>query len=313
MSEPLQINKFKINAGEKAALKIPVGELPSGVDICLRAFVYRAKEAGETMLVMAGVHGDEINGVETVRRTIHQKLFDNLKRGTVIVVPLLNIFGFLNFSRAVPDGKDVNRSFPGSKKGSLAARVAYVLSNEILPHVDFGVDFHTGGSSRYNYPQIRYTKEDQTAAELANIFAAPFTIASSTIKGSLRRTAADRNVPMLVFEGGESTRLDQLSIDSGLIGIQRILAHKGMITNTVSPSKSIFIQKKSWIRAPHAGMFRWLKNSGEAVTKGETIGVINDPYGQEEIKIQCDKNGYIIGHNNAPVVSLGDALFHIGR
>lgn len=312
MSEPLRIYKFTIQAGEKAALKIPVGQLPSGVDIYLHAFVYRAKAAGETMLVMAGVHGDEINGVETVRRTIHQGIFDSLERGTVIVVPLLNIFGFLNFSREVPDGKDVNRNFPGSKNGSLAARVAYVLSNEILPHVDFGVDFHTGGSSRHNYPQIRYTKGDQNAEALATAFAAPFTIASSTLKGSLRRTAADLNVPILVFEGGESTRLDALSIERGLEGIRHLLAHKNMISESFNSDPTISIQRKTWIRAPHAGMFRWIKCSGEAVKKGERIGVINDPYGQEEIEVKSTRNGYIIGHNNAPVVSLGDALFHVG-
>lgn len=312
MIQPLEIYKFKIDAGEKAEIKIPVGQLPSGVDIYIRAFVYRAKQAGETMLIMAGVHGDEINGVETVRRTIYNKLFDKLERGNVIVVPLLNIFGFLNFSREVPDGKDVNRSFPGSANGSLAARVAYVLSKEILPHVDFGIDFHTGGSSRYNYPQIRYTKDDKTAEKLAQVFAAPFTIASKTISGSLRRSANEKNIPLLVFEGGESTRLDALSIDKGIAGIQRILHHKQMISINLDPINSISINKKTWIRAPHAGMFRWLKSSGASVNKGEVIGVINDPYGQEEIQVTAKESGYIIGHNNAPVVSLGDALFNVG-
>lgn len=312
MATPLKIYKFNINAGEKAKIKIPVGQLPSGVAINIRAFVYRAATPGETMLVMAGVHGDEINGVETVRQTIYNNIFDDLQRGTVIVVPLLNIFGFLNFSREVPDGKDVNRSFPGSPNGSLAARVAYVLSKEILPHVDFGVDFHTGGSSRYNYPQIRYTKDDATAEKLARMFAAPFSIASKMISGSLRRTAADNNIPLLVFEGGESTRLDTISIEKGIAGIRRLLAHKGMIINTLESAESISIHKKTWIRAPHAGMFRWLKSSGATVKKDEVIGVINDPYGQDEIPITSPKNGYIIGHNNAPVVSLGDALFHIG-
>lgn len=309
---PLHINKFTIQAGEKAALKIPVGELPSGVDVYLRAYVYRALEAGETMLVLAGIHGDEINGVETVRRMVHQRMFDYIERGTVIVIPLLNIFGFLNFSREVPDGKDINRSFPGSENGSLAARVAHVLSHDILPNVTFGVDFHTGGSSRHNYPQIRYTKEDQRAAQLATAFAAPFSIAAAAIRGSLRRTATDMNIPLLIFEGGESTRLDQLSIEEGIRGIERLLMYQRMISGTNSQKSTIQIRKKTWIRAPHAGMFRWLKQSGVYVQKGEILGLINDPYGQEEITINSHKNGYIIGHNNAPVVSLGDALFHIG-
>lgn len=313
MANELIINQQTISLGEQKVIKIPVGELPSGLETYIRAFIYRGLQSGPTLLITAGVHGDEINGVEIVRRAVHSGQFKNLLKGTVIAVPLLNIFGFLNFSREVPDGKDVNRSFPGRADGSLAARVAYTLSKEIMPHADFGIDFHTGGSSRHNYPQIRYTKGAANALELAKKFAAPYTIASKSITGSLRQEAINQNFPVLVFEGGESTRFDAYSIKIGLEGIDRILAHKGMIKQKLAATSTIFIKKKSWIRAPHAGMFRWIKCSGQQVKKGEVIGVINDPYGEEEIEVLASLKGHIIGHNNAPVVSLGDALFHIGN
>lgn len=313
MANELIINRQTIPLGEQQVIKIPVGELPSGLEIHIRAFIYRSSQPGPTLLVTAGVHGDEINGVEIVRRAVHSGKFKNLSQGTVIAVPLLNIFGFLNFSREVPDGKDVNRSFPGRADGSLAARVAHILSKEVMPHADFGIDFHTGGKSRHNYPQIRYTKDATNALELANIFAAPYTIASKPITGSLRKEAINQQIPILVFEGGESTRFDAQSIEIGLAGIDRILVHKGMLNQPLEIPKTIFIKKRSWIRAPHAGMFRWIKCSGQKVQKGEIIGLINDPYGEEEIEVLASLKGHIIGHNNAPVVSLGDALFHIGN
>lgn len=262
---------------------------------------------------MAGVHGDEINSVEIVRRSVASRMFEKILRGSVVAIPLLNVYGFNNFSRDVPDGKDVNRSFPGSPNGSMAARVAHIFTKNILPLVDFGVDFHTGGNYNYNYPQIRYSKNDPRSRELAQAFAAPFTVASATIAKSLRKSALDAGKSILVFEGGENLRFDSFSIEQGLAGIRRLLHAQGMLAENEPSGESRHIERSTWLRAARPGMFRWIKNSGQFIKSGETLAVINDPYGQDEIPVVSKRDGYIIGHNNNPVVGQGDALFHIGQ
>ncbi len=313
MNKDLVINGTRIAPGEKAFLKLDIARLPSYTKINLHVNVYRSEHPGPVMLVMGGVHGDEINGVEIVRRTVKSQLFENLSRGTVIVIPLLNIYGFINFSRETPDGKDVNRSFPGNMNGSLSSRVARTLTMKILPFVDFGVDFHTGGSSRYNYPQIRFTGADSKAEELAKQFGAPYLIRSSPVPKTLRKIAHGMKKPILVFEGGESLRLDGYSIQKGIKGLKRLMKAQGMIEDAPAKEERVMmINKRSWVRATQAGLFRWSQQSGAKVSIGETLGVINDPYGQEEQVVVSNKEGYIIGHNNAPVVSHGEALFHLG-
>jgi len=312
MGNSFQINGTSVKLGEHKKIALQVSSLPSGTPIDIHAFVWRSKKPGPTMLVSGGVHGDEINGVEIVRRSIAEGLFKDLKCGSVIAVPLLNVYGFINFSRDVPDGKDVNRSFPGFSKGSLASRVAYVMSREILPLVDFGLDFHTGGQSHYNYPQIRYSKGDVAAKELAEQFGGLCLIKKKAFPSTMRHHALENKKPILVYEGGENLRLDQFSIDEGLVGMKRVLQAKGMANFSAEDSaKTLRFSNTKWLRSPRAGIFRWINSSGEKVIKGQKIGVINDPYGQEETEVLANKSGFIIGHNNSPVVSQGDALFHI--
>ena len=307
------IYKQNIEPGENKLIRIMVGRLPSDTRIDMYVNVCRSINEGPTVLLMGGVHGDEINGVEIIRRVISRGLSDNLLCGSVIAIPVLNIYGFNNFSRDVPDGKDVNRSFPGSSVGSMASRVAHLFTKNILPLIDFGIDFHTGGQNHYNFPQIRFTKGHEKSRQLAEAFAAPFTISTKTIPKSLRKSAMDADKPIIVFEGGENLRLDGFCIEKGLAGIQRVLAAHGMLPTAPTPDKSVLIENRTWVRAKHPGMFRWWKQSGQKVLKGEPLGVLNDPYGQEEISVLAPYDGYIIGHNNAPVVGQGDALFHIGR
>ena len=223
-NQPIIIDNETIMPGEDRIVRISVGRIPSDNRIYVYAHVYRSINPGPVLLVQGGVHGDEIKGVEIVRRAIEEKYFSKIKCGTVIAIPLLNIYGFINFSRDVPDGKDVNRSFPGSLLGSLASRVARVLTKKILPYVNLAIDYHTGGSSRYNYPQIRYSKTDKKAEELAKIFGAPFLVEKPYITKSFRKSAKDMNIPAIVFEGGESVRLDGLSIENGLKGMRRVMS-----------------------------------------------------------------------------------------
>ncbi|MEM1322111.1 MAG: succinylglutamate desuccinylase/aspartoacylase family protein [Bacteroidota bacterium] len=307
------INKKKVEPGQEELIKFNIARLPSGTIINLQAHVYRSEQPGPCMLVLGGVHGDEINGVEIVRRAIETEWFSQLQCGSVIAIPLLNIYGFINFSRDAAEGKDVNRSFPGNRRGSLASRVAYTVTKEILPLIDFGVDFHTGGSSRYNYPQIRFSIGDPQAEELARLFAAPYLIRKASLANSLRRIAMDKGKPIIVYEGGESLRYDGFSITKGLAGLQRLLQVHEMIPGTpAEPERMVMINKTSWVRAAQAGLFIWTQQSGARVSKGEPLGYLNDPHGSAEIPVLASRDGYIIGHNNAPVVSAGDALFHIG-
>lgn len=313
--EAIKINDKIFEAGEASSTNIHIANLPSGTKIDLPIHVFRSKKDGPVLLVCAGLHGDEVNGVEIVRRTLANQLYDNLIVGSVIVIPLINIFGFINFSRDVPDGKDVNRSFPGSKNGSLASQVANVLSTAIFPIMDYAIDFHTAGSTRYNYPQIRYTAGNKQSLALANAFAPPVIIANKVIEKSFRQEAIKQGKSTIVFEGGESLRYDGVSLKTGLEGIKRVMVHLGMLpTNLHKPAAKppVYIEKMYWQRAKKSGIYTWLKSSGCYIKAGELIGTINDPQNKYSVSILAEKSGFIVGHNNATVINKGDALFHIG-
>lgn len=308
----LVINGTTIKPGNSAVLKLPVGRLPSGNQILIRAHVFHSKRKGPTVLILGGVHGDEINGVEIVRRAVKDDLFIDLERGSVIAIPVLNVYGFINFSRDVADGKDVNRSFPGSTGGSLASRVAHTLTHKILPHIDFGVDFHTGGKNLYNFPQVRFSQMDKRSLDLAKAFGAPYLIAAPPIRKSLRKSALNENKSIIVFEGGETLRFDGLSVQKATNGIKRLLNAHGMLSEKpVQEEENQIFMHSSWMRSSKAGLFHWYKCAGHKIRKGEPIGVINDPFGLEESTLYAPRNGCIIGHNNTPVVNQGDPLFHI--
>ncbi len=311
--EVLNINGIEVAPGEKKQIRIHVGRLPSGTQINIHAQVFRAMKEGPCMLILAGVHGDEINGVEIVRRALDQGYFSHLKAGTAIVIPLLNVYGFLHFSREVPDGKDVNRSFPGNFKGSLASRVARTMTKRILPVIDFGIDFHTGGANRFNFPQIRYTRGSSQALELAKAFAPPIIFEKPAFSKTFRKEAHKMGKPILVYEGGEALRLDGLSIHTALSGLERLMVSQGLINQASDVHrKPLHVKKSGWVRAAVAGVFEWVKNSGQPVTKGEVMGYIRDPHGGRRKRITAPKDGYVLGHNNSPVVNQGDALFNVG-
>lgn len=313
-NEIVEIRGQKIGLGESKLIKIPVDRLATGTLIEIPVYVFNGKKAGPTILLQGGLHGDEVNSIEMIRRMLIDKSY-KIHRGCVIVVPLLNVFGFLNLSRDM-HGKDVNRSFPGSKKGSLASRMAYYLMKELVKNVDFGIDYHTGGEQRCNFAQIRYTPEDNRAKELAEIFNAPFTFTSKLIPKSFRNACFKNNIPILVFEGGESLRLDENSIKKGINGTLNILIYFNMISEDVvipTTEKSIEITKRKWIRADIAGLFSMKIKNGDKVKKGQVLGHIMDTYGETKFDVKSPNDGYIIAVNNFPVINMGDALFHIGN
>lgn len=313
-NEDLFILNQKIAPGESKTIHFSFAKLYTSTKVEIPIIVERALEPGPVILITAGIHGDEINGVEVVRQVIAKKI-NKPKRGTIICVPILNIFGFLNASREFPDGRDLNRVFPGSKTGSLASRVAYHFTNKILPLADLCLDFHTGGASRFNAAQIRITKEDTDLAALAETFGAPFIVHSPNIDKTYRATCKKLNIPILLFEGGKSLESNKHIVKIGVEGVMRILAEKEMLADQFStpskPDSIILIENSKWIRAQKSGLLHVKINCNKHVEKGEFLATITDPYGTMRFKVLAPNEGYIINVNHAPIVYQGDAIFHI--
>ncbi len=308
----MKIAGQEIKPGESKRINVNIAKLPSGTLIDIPIFIHQSKKPGPVLLLIAGMHGDEINGVEIMRRIIAEKQYV-VNRGSVICIPIINIYGFINFSRDVPDGKDINRSFPGSKTGSLASQVAHFLMEEIIPHIDYGIDFHTGGARINNYPQIRVKLEDRVNRELAEAFATNYIIDSPFRDKSLRKEAFKLDKRIIVYEAGESLRLRKNAIDEGINGMLRVMKYLEMIPGSaVSTPTSTIIHQSTWIRARSAGVHVAYARNGSPVQKQQVLGVVSDPYGDYETKMKSPVQGYIIGVNNNPVINRGDALFHIG-
>ena len=302
----------EIQPGEFKEININIARLPSHTQIDTPIYVSRARDEGPVLGLIAGMHGDEINGMEIVRRILDRGLYQ-VKRGTVVCMPVINVYGFLNYSRDVPDGKDVNRSFPGTKTGSLASRVAYVLRTDVIPYIDYGIDFHTGGAMRSNYPQVRAVLREPKNGELAKAFCAPFTIDAPFRPNSLRKEAARMGKNVIVFEGGESLRFDRQAIEEGVAGTLRLMKHLGMIDHAPDPKEeNRIIWTTSWVRAKHAGLFQPTIQSGDLVRKGDWVGTITDPFGEFKEQVKAHESAYVIGVNNGPVINAGDALLHLG-
>lgn len=311
MPERITIANEEIAPGDHAFVDLKIARLPTFTEISIPVQVFRSKEDGPVLLLTGGLHGDEINGIEIVRRMISEKLLGPQK-GSIIAIPLVNTYGFIQNVRGVPDGKDINRSFPGIKGGSLARLVAYTLMNQIIPQIDLGLDFHTGGASRANYPQIRADLKNARNREIAQAFAAPFIVHSPHIEKSFRKAAARKDKPILVYESGEAMRLDEEGIEEGIGGALRVMKWLGMIDEAPGGKPPVTMRKTKWQRARRAGIFRTIAQLGDKITKGDIIGSITDPYGTKEVKVRAERGGHIIGLNNQPVLHKGDALYHIG-
>lgn len=302
--------------GESKTINMEIAKLHTTTKLKIPIIIERSKIDGPTVLFSAGIHGDEINGVEVVRQIITQKI-NKPKTGTIICIPVINIFGFVNRSREFPDGRDLNRVFPGSKNGSLASRFAYHILKEIMPIVDFCVDFHAGGASRFNAPQIRIVPNNEELKKLADIFDAPFTLYSKNIAGSFRNSSEKLNVKMLLFEGGKSLDINKDIAKEGVNGAKRLLDHWGMLypkfETTQQKRPTIYIEKSSWVRAKSSGLFHDHNTIGNFVKKGAVLGTITDPFGKSEQKVKAPNDGYIINANHSPIVYEGDAIYHISN
>jgi len=304
----------RIALGESRRLDFSIAKLYTSTKVEIPIIIERSKIPGPTVLLTAALHGDEINGVEIVRQLIARK-WNKPKRGTIICIPILNVFGFLNGDRSFPDGRDLNRVFPGTKSGSLASRVAFHFTKKILPHADYCLDFHTGGASRFNASQIRIKPGNEKLLELAKVFNAPFTVYSNTIEKSYRNTCQKMGIPVLLFEGGKSGDSNKHIVKEGVDGVLRFLDHLDMLGKRISVPKAgndtIIIEKSKWIRAQKSGLLHIKIECNKHVEKGEFLATITDPYGKMRFKVTSPNEGYIINVNQSPIVNQGDAIFHI--
>ena len=300
--------------GESKTINMEIARLHTMTKLKIPIIIERSKIDGPVVLFSAGLHGDEINGTEIVRQLIVRKI-NKPKRGTIICIPVINVFGFVNKSREFPDGRDLNRVFPGSLKGSLASRFAYHMLNKIIPNVDYCIDFHAGGATRFNAPQIRIVPGNEELKRLSEVFNAPFTLYSKNITGSFRASCDRLGVKMLLFEGGKSLDINQDITQEAVQGTKRFLQHFDMLSPKKSPARaaapSIYIEKSGWIRAKYSGLFQNKTHYGKLVERGEVIAHITDPFGKFEHKVKAPNTGYIINSNDGPIVYQGDAIFHI--
>lgn len=315
-STPIIIFGESIIPGESKTINVEIARLHTTTKLNIPVIIRRSKTDGPVVLFSAGIHGDEINGVEIVRQLIRKKI-NRPKKGTIICIPIINVYGFVNKSRDFPDGRDLNRVFPGSKTGSLASRFAFHILSEIMPLVNYAVDFHAGGASRFNAPQIRISPSNPELKLLADVFNAPFTLYSRNIIGSFRNSSERMNVKMLLFEGGKSLDINNTIADEGVNGAKRILAHLDMLDPKHAVSKpnspSIYIEKSGWIRAKCSGLLHDYNTIGTFVKKGTVLAIITDPYGKFERKVKAPNDGYVINANHSPIVYEGDAIYHLSN
>ncbi|MGQ0673522.1 MAG: succinylglutamate desuccinylase/aspartoacylase family protein [Hyphomicrobium sp.] len=318
MKTAFTIGGTKIGAGERRLVDIPVSRLSTHTPVTLPVHVMNGIEPGPVMFVTAAIHGDELNGVEIIRRVLRTLQPGNI-RGTLLCVPVVNAYGFIGRSRYLPDRRDLNRAFPGSLSGSLASRLANLLLTEVVKRAQFGIDLHTAAIHRVNLPQIRCAFASRPEArDLALAFGTDVVLESPERQGSLRKAARELGVDVLVYEGGEGLRFDEFAILAGVNGIARVMLKVGMLElpegAETAPDKRrppLLANAAKWVRAPEGGILRTSKRIGDAVSEGELIGHIANPYEDSDVEVRSPRRGIIIGRTTLPIVNMGDALFHI--
>lgn len=309
--KPFSIDGHDVRGGTKAMFEMPIARLMSGTPVALPTVVLHGRRPGPTMWVSGAIHGDEILGVEIIRRVL-AKLDAKTLIGTVVAVPIVNVHGFNTGDRYLPDRRDLNRSFPGAKRGSLASRVADLMMTRVISRCDFGIDLHTGSDGRINLPQIRGDLDNEDVRVMAKAFAAPLTLHAKLRDGSLRQAAGDMGVDVLLFEGGEANRFDRHAIRVGTNGVLRVLQHRGMIEDAPPPKTATQLSRSSrWMRAGQSGICHLDVELGQQVHKGEALADVHDPFGKRLGRVKSRVNGVVIGHSQRPLVNRGDAVVHV--
>ncbi len=298
-----------IPPSSRRVIELEAAKLYTDSPLSIPIEVLHGASPGPVLMINAAIHGDELNGVEIIRQLLNT-LDEKKLKGTVITVPIVNVFGFIHKSRYLPDRRDLNRCFPGSEKGSLASRMAHTFFSQVAERCDYILDLHTGAIHRTNLPQIRADLSNSETLRIAQAFATPVIIDSPLRDGSLRSEAEKQQIPVLTYEAGEALRFDPIAINAGIIGIKRVMQSIGMLR----PSRkkipnSIIAKSTSWLRAEADGILRTLVSLGDKVEKGQVLAYINSPLGKLEVEIRANKSGIVIGQQTLPLVNEGDAVF----
>lgn len=313
--QPFSIAGRTIAPGQRLQFNLPAAQLYTHTPLEMPIEVINGRRPGPTLLICAAIHGDELNGIEIIRRLRQLKSLDRL-RGTLVLAPIVNLFGFIHQSRYLPDRRDLNRCFPGSEAGSIASRMAYLFFNEVVRHCTHGIDLHTGAVHRDNLPQIRAALDSPGVPELAQGFSIPVIVNSGEIERSLRREANVVGIPIITYEAGEALRLDEHCIVTGVRGITSVMRRLNMLPSrgkSREKSEPFVARSTSWLRATSDGMFRTLVELGARVRAGDTLGVISSPVASEESLVTAPQDGIVICVHRLPLVNQGDAVFHIAR
>lgn len=313
LNKAITIGDQVVKPGQRANISLPVADLYTSTPLSMPVQVICGRRPGPVMFVSAAIHGDELNGVEIIHRLLKRKELSSI-RGTLLAVPIVNVHGFLNQSRYLPDRRDLNRSFPGSAKGSIAARLANLFYTQIVSKAEYGIDLHTGALNRSNLPQIRGNLDDAVTLELAKAFGVPVIVNANIRDDSLRDCAAQIGMPVLIYEAGEALRFDELSIRGGLRGILNVMRTIGMLPARRHPTKQmspVLARSTSWARAPASGIVTTRVKLGSSVSKGQVLAKISDPLGDAEEKLISPFDGIVIGRSNLPLAHEGDALFNV--
>ncbi len=313
--DDFQIGGTLVTPGQRALMDLPIAQLYTHTPLTMPVQVVRGRHAGPILFISAALHGDELNGVEIIRRVLKLPTLNRL-RGTLIAVPIVNVQAFLNQSRYLPDRRDLNRSFPGSETGSLAARIAHTFLKEIVGRADYGIDLHTGAVHRPNLPQIRADLDNPQTLKMARAFGVSVVLNSAPRAGSLREFTSRNNIPVLLYESGEALRFDEECVRigmQGVVNVMRILEMLPPARGKVKLVNPLIAHASTWVRAPASGILRTRARLGQRVHAAQVLGIIADPFGLNEIPVVSPCNGLVIGRQNLPPTNEGDAVFHIAR
>ena len=315
MRDDIEIAGITVKPGTRQSIDIPLPSYYTHSSACMPIHVVHGRNPGPCLLVCAAIHGDEINGVEIVRRILLTKSVDRIK-GTLIAIPIVNVFGFVSKSRYLPDRRDLNRSFPGSETGSMAARLANVLMSQIIPHCSHVVDLHTGALNRENLPQIRAKIIDDPETEaMARAFGVPVILNAELLDGTFRMAARAHEIPVILYEAGEALRFDEVAIRAGVKGVLGVMSHLGMRRKSRAHNRTscLIANTSQWVRAHQSGILRTLVANGTQVDIGDILAYINDPLGENSEPMLSPVDGIVIGKTNLPLIFEGEAAFHIAK
>ncbi len=310
--DPITVAGVRVDPGERERIDVPVAR-SYGRESTLPVIVVNGRHPGPHLFVSAAIHGDEINGVEIIRRLLGTQFMKRI-HGALIAVPVVNVYGFTAQSRYLPDRRDLNRAFPGSPKGSLASRLAHAFMGEVVSQATHGIDLHTGSNHRTNLPQIRACLDQKETARLAMAFGCPVVLNADLRDGSLRQAVMEKQVPMLLYEAGEALRFDEVAIRAGVRGVLSVMRAIGMLkAGAKKPTdvKPLVARRSQWVRAASSGTLRTHVALGARVARGDELGFIADPLAGGETAVTAPAAGIVIGRTNLPLVNEGDALYHL--